>query len=330
MPEETEFDIAGALDTISADLGLGTENDTPPEPDPDTPPASAADTSDVPAIPAPDAPAEESAAPEETPKHAPPKTWRPEAVASWEALPETVKAEVLKREDDMFRGLEGYKAEANIGKSVKQVFQPYEPILRQQGIDPLFLTSKLMEAHITMSTGTPEQRLAYLHRVAQDYGVSLDAQGEPPYIDPQVASLQKQLEAVTSHIKGNEQRQQQEATQKIQSEIDAFASDPAHPYFDEVASDVAALIRGGAAATLADAYEKAVWANPTTRAKEQSRLTAESTARALKEAEAKAQAARKATSANVRSSAKAASGTAALGSIDDTLAATLAEIKSRA
>lgn len=53
-------------------------------------------------------------------------------------------------------------------------------------------------------------------------------------------------------------------------EITAFAADPAHPYFDEVTGDIAVLISAGH--SLADAYEKAVWANPTTRQKEIARL----------------------------------------------------------
>ena len=43
---------------------------------------------------------------------APPKTWRAEALAKWETLPAEVQREVLKREEDIFKGLESYKADA--------------------------------------------------------------------------------------------------------------------------------------------------------------------------------------------------------------------------
>lgn len=257
-----------------------------------------------------------------------PKTWRPEAAAKFASLPPEVQQEVLKREEDIFRGLEAYKADASIGKALKGIVQPYMQVFQAQGIDPLQQVSGLMRAHVALSTGTPEQKQQFFQHLAKEYGVELGM--EAPYIDPQVAGLQKQLAELQSRLNGREQQEIAEARSKLQAEIDAFASDPAHQYFDEVANDIAGLLRSGAAKSLQEAYEKAVWANPITRAKEQARLTAEAEAKAKAEAAEKAKQARKAIGANVKSSAKAASGTAPLGSIDDTLSAALAAIKSRA
>lgn len=257
-----------------------------------------------------------------------PKTWRPEAAAKFASLPPEVQQEVLKREEDIFRGLEAYKADASIGKALKGIVQPYMQVFQAQGIDPLQQVSGLMRAHVALSTGTPEQKQQFFQHLAKEYGVELGM--EAPYIDPQVAGLQKQLAELQSRLNGREQQEIAEARSKLQAEIDAFASDPAHQYFDEVANDIAGLLRSGAAKSLKDAYDKAIWANPITRAKEQARLTAEAEAKAKAEAAERAKQARKATGANVKSSAKAASGTAPLGSIDDTLNAALATIKSRA
>ena len=257
-----------------------------------------------------------------------PKTWRPEAAAKFATLPPEVQQEVLKREEDIFKGLESYKADASIGKALKGVVQPYMHIFQSQGIDPMQQVSGLMRAHVALSTGTPEQKQQFFQHLAKEYGVDLGV--EAPYIDPQVASLQKQLSDLQSRLNGREQHEANEARSKLQAEIDTFASDPAHQYFDEVANDIAGLLRSGAAKDLKDAYDKAIWANPITRAKEQARLTAEAEAKAKAEAAERAKQARKATGANVKSSAKAASGTAPLGSIDDTLNAALVAIKSRA
>lgn len=257
-----------------------------------------------------------------------PKTWRPEAAAKFATLPPEVQQEVLKREEDIFKGLEGYKADASIGKALKGVVQPYMHIFQAQGVDPMQQVSGLMRAHVALATGTPEQKQQFFQHLAKEYGVDLGT--EAPYIDPQVSGLQKQLADLQSRLNGREQQEAEQARSKLQAEIDTFASDPAHQYFDEVANDIAGLLRSGAAKDLKDAYEKAIWANPITRAKEQARLTAEAEAKAKAEAAEKVKQARKATGANVKSSAKAASGTAPLGSIDDTLNAALATIKSRA
>ena len=257
-----------------------------------------------------------------------PKTWRPEAAAKFATLPPEVQQEVLKREEDIFKGLEGYKADASIGKALKGVVQPYMHIFQAQGVDPIQQVSGLMRAHVALATGTPEQKQQFFQHLAKEYDVDLG--GEAPYVDPQVAGLQKQLSDLQSRLNGREQHEANEARSKLQAEIDSFASDPAHQYFDEVANDIAGLLRSGAAKDLKDAYDKAIWANPITRAKEQARLTAEAEAKAKAEAAERAKQARMATGANVKSSAKAASGTAPLGSIDDTLNAALANIKSRA
>lgn len=257
-----------------------------------------------------------------------PKTWRSEAAAKWATIDPQVQAEILKREEDIFKGLEGYKADAGLGRQFQQVVAPYQQIFQQSGINPMQQVSELMRAHVALATGTPEQKQQFFQRLAQDYGVQLG--GDAPYVDPQVAGLQKQLSDLQSRLMGRERQEATTMQENLQREIDTFAADPKHPHFDEVASDIAGLIRSGAAKDLADAYEKAVWANPVTRAKEQARLTAESDAKRAADAAAKAEAAKKAVGANVKSKAKAASAAAPRGSIDDTLSAALTAIRSRA
>ena len=280
-------------------------------------------------------PATETVEPEVKPEAtlAPPKTWRAEALAKWETLPAEVQREVLKREEDIFKGLESYKADAQIGRSLNQVLSPYMPMLQQAGVDPMQQVTSLMQAHHGLATGTPEQKQRFFSELARMYNVPLSGElagEESPFTDPQVAALQKEIAALKSKTSAREQQEAATVRATLQKEIDSFAADPKNVYFDEVATDIAALLKSGTASTLAEAYEKAIWLNPATRVKEQSRLTAETEAKAKAEAEAKAAAAKKATAANVRSSPKSASAAAPLGSIDDTLSAALNSIRSRA
>lgn len=329
-----DFDLAGAGDTISADLfgssgdsdNGGNADDVNLDDNGGTDAGTA--TAAPPAASTPTAKEGEGTAPPTAAALQPPKTWRPEAAAKFATLPPEVQQEVLKREEDIFKGLESYKADASIGKALKGVVQPYMQVFQSQGIDPMQQVSGLMRAHVALATGTPEQKQQFFQHLAKEYGVDLDV--EAPYVDPQVVGLQKQLSDLQSRLNGREQQEADKARTALQAEIDTFASDPAHQYFDEVANDIAGLLRSGAAKDLKDAYDKAIWANPITRAKEQARLTADAETKAKAEAAERVKQARKATGANVKSSAKAASGTAPLGSIDDTLSAALANIKSRA
>jgi len=322
-PIQTDFDFEAAGSEISENLFGET---TPPETsDTDVKLDSTTEnTSEEP--PAPAAP-EEPPAPAE-PAVPAPRTWRTEAAAKWATLPPEVQKEVLKREDDIFKGLESYKADAQVGKTVNSIIAPYAPMLQQMGISPMQQIDGLMRAHYTLATGTPEQKQIAFQKLAAEYRVDLNA--EAPFVDPQVQGLQKQLADLQSQFMGR-QRQEAEVTRtSIQREIDTFATDPAHPHFDTLANDIAGLIKAGAAKDLAEAYEKAVWLNPVTRAAEQSRISAETSAKAKADAEAKLQATRKALGANVKSKAKAAGAAAPLGSIDDTLNASLAAIRTRA
>lgn len=262
----------------------------------------------------------------------PPKTWRKEAAATWAALPAEAKAEILKREEDIFKGIEAYKADAGFGKSLKGVMAPYMPILQQYNIDPVAQVQQLMNAHHTLALGTPQQKAALFQQLARDYQIDLGqltATGEAPYIDPAVKDLQTQLQAVKSQLSSAEQARFTEVRQGLEKQIDAFAQDPANVHFNDVANDMAVLLEKGVCKTLPEAYERAVWMNPAVRAKEVARQQAEASKKAADDAAAKAAAARKSTAANVRTSAKSGSAAAPLGSMDDTLAEALAAIKAR-
>jgi hypothetical protein len=91
------------------------------------------------------------------------------------------------------------------------------------------------------------------------------------------------------------------------------------------------FFEAGLAKDLPEAYEKAVYANPTTRQKEIDRLTAEKTSAKLtpKRISVKTKVA-SSTADQIRTTPKSRDGTVPTGSMDDTLSETLAAIQSRA
>lgn len=320
--EEAAEAPAESAGDAEASADAGTAPAAPAAPAPDSPPATdpAADSE------APTAPA----APTESLPPAP-RTWRPEAAAEWAQLSPTVRAEIVKREEDIFKGVEQYRTDATIGKDFKQAIEKYLPVFQQYNINPIQQVAGLFDAHFTLSTGTPEQKLALFQRLASDYNVNLTdaALAEPPFVDPQVANLQKELEAVKSTLIAEQTRQAARARSDFEAEVAKFQADPANVYFSDLSNDMAMLLEKGVAGNLREAYDKALRLNPVVFAKEQARQQAETAKKATEEAAKKAAEARKATSANVRSSAKAGSAAAALGSIDDTLNEVYTAIMSR-
>jgi hypothetical protein len=259
-----------------------------------------------------------------------PKTWNPKLADKWSTADPELKAEVAKREEDFFRGIEGYKADAAYGKNFKTVMQPWEPLLKAHNVDPVQLTHNLMMAHRTLALGREEEKTALLRQLAKDYRIDpAKAFAPEPDLPPEVRELREKVQRLESENQSVRSAQETATRQSLSSMIDKFASDPKNVHFDVLADDIAALLKGGIP-TLEEAYEKAVWANPTTRAKEQARQQTERDAKVRKEAAEKAAKARAATAANARASTKVGSGTAPLGSMDDTIAGTLAAIRKRA
>lgn len=331
-----EFDIDGAVGEIGDGLGLGGDglglglDDPGSGDDGGAPPAEpAAPATPDPAAPAPapvePAPAEPAPAPEGP---VAPRTWRAEAAAEFAKLPEVVRNEILKREEDIFQGIEQYKNDAAFGNSIKAVLDPYMPVLQQYGIRPDAQVADMMQAHYTLAFGSPEQKLALVQQVAKDYGIDLGAVGTAaPYTDPQVEGLQKQIKDLESKLNGMSTAQTETKRAEITAHVQKFAADPKNVYFEELAPDIAHLLRTGAEKTVEAAYEKAMWMNPAVRAKELSRQQTEKAEAERKAAAEKAEAAKKAAAANVRTRAKSGSAATPLGSIDDTLTETLATIK---
>lgn len=334
------FDTEGALSEISQ--GLGFNADTNEDIDTQTG-GEGDDTTEGGQTAAPAQTPAPTAAPAGTPTGTTPpvnttvapNTWKKEPAALFATLPPAIQQEIHRRESDMWNGLTQYKQAANFGQNLHRAMKDFLPILAQHNIDPAQQVNALFSTHHTLVTGTPEEKLNIAVNICRNYGIDvprLVAALDPAnasYVDPQVQDLTRTVQTLQSTIAQQQQREAQKTRETLRGQLDAFANDPANVYFDEVANDMALLIKGGVCKTLKEAYDKAVYANPQTREKELARLTAERTAAERKAAAEKAEKARRASGANVRASQKSGSATAPLGTMEDTMRETLKNIRSR-
>jgi hypothetical protein len=186
--------------------------------------------------------------------------WNKEALdkAEWEA----VKRDIAKRNDEVDKGFAKFAEYKPIerfmdmarqsGTTLDKALENYigiETRLRQdfsagvtelcrnQGIHPVALANQILARH-----GASPQ---------QDGTGTIPANQTVPSIDPATAQRIAALE--------NLFQQQQEAG--VQTEIQRFASDPKHTFFENVKADMGRLINSGYAESLDDAYDKACWAN---------------------------------------------------------------------
>jgi hypothetical protein len=340
---QSDFDMTAATADISSELfGQGDEEDGEVE---GTSPAEGeeAEPSGEPiadaAEPSPQ-PTEEPPAAEETSAEVQevgaPKTWTKEALETWATIPPRAQQEILKREEDFMQGISQYKGAAEIGQRYHAVVEPYAPILAAEGIDPVQMFQSFAANHYLLTKGTEAQKVELAASMLHGYQIPLpellnyiadQGLGEP--VDPKLISLEREVQQLRSTINGAQTAEQTRAGKAIADEIDAFAADPAHPYFDELANDIQKLFGSGMANTLAEAYEKAVYANPATRQKEIDRLTAEKLSTATAEHDKRKDKIARSTADSVTTIPKSRDGTVPLGSMDDTLSETMAEISSR-
>lgn len=349
QPDDTENqsqdDLGPALADISAELfgqgesggnedddGTGGELDgeahgTDPAPQPDEKPQDGTGETD------PAASTEDNS--QQVQEVGAPKTWSKEALADWATIPERAKQEILKREEDALRGITMYKQQAEIGQAYDKVVEPYKPLLAAEGVDPVQLFQSFSANHYLLTRGTPEQKVEIarnlIHGYGIDFGALIESIGANPVqtVDPEIQSLRAEIAQLRQESQSRQQQERTALVSQAETEIEAFAKDPANLYFEEVVDDIQRLFQSGQANTLQEAYEKAVWLNPATRAKETERLTAERLQQAQSTEEARRAKKANAQAANLNLDPKPGNGTVPLGSMDDTLAETLARIESR-
>jgi len=314
----SEIDMDAAMDEISSDL-FGVEEspeETPVEASEETPEETTEETAE-------ETPEETE---EETPEvRAAPKSWRKEMHEFWNGLEPAVQDYIEQREQQMHEGLEKDRGDANLGRVMRDVMSPYSEMLKSQGVDESVMVRNLMNAHYKLSTASPEEKVNLFNQLQQMYGVT--AQDEATQVDPVLKSVQDKVNMLEQHLTQAQQATLQEARARVEQDVEAFAADPAHEFFDEVSEQIVPLINSGY--SLEDAYQNAIWLNPVTRQKEIDRTAAKAAEDAEKAAKAQAEKARKAKSANVRGRDTGRTPTEATGTMEDTMREVYREIQNR-
>jgi hypothetical protein len=234
-----------------------------------------------------------------------PSTWKKEYVQIWDKIEKgeqiskedfTKFAEYAnQRESEYKKGVSTYKAEADRARGYEEAIAPFIPELQAQNISPAAWINNLGRAHMVLSKAPYEQKVQMFQRLAQDYGIQLNGEGQfaaPPQVDAYTQQLMNQLNMVNQEVSNIKGRFAQEENQRLMSEIGKYQSDTAnYPHFDVVREEMAQLLELGKAQDLDTAYKKAVRMNDDVWALEQDRLlkdAKQSTIKAQQVAKAKA------------------------------------------
>jgi hypothetical protein len=215
---------------------------------------------------------------------APPPGWSVKSKSEWDKLPDSIRADIVKREQEVSDGFKQYSGMKELmpyvemaqrsGTSLKAALDNYtglENLLRQDPVRGLSQIATNMGVHPVEAA----------QRILQAYGQTAQTvQAEPSgaqTFDP--TALQQYLNPLSQELNTLKQQltQQQQAEQArqqtaINSVLERFKSDPAHRYFENVEPLMSQLISSGLVqrtgdhmADLKSAYEAACYQNPEVR-----------------------------------------------------------------
>ena len=203
-----------------------------------------------------DQPSKEVADPASQPVTRAPSSWSPAAKAEFDKLPSPVQQAVAKREQEIDQGLRRKAEELKRYEPLEQVLAPRRDLWAAQGMDETQAIKTLLAAQDLLEKN-PVQGLEYL---AKAYGVNFAGQAQSPQPGqpaPAQAGQAPEIEQLRAQIAQLQQSVQYSQTAPLVSEVEAFFSDPANLYAENVRSDMARLLETGMASTLKDAYDKA-------------------------------------------------------------------------
>ena len=164
---------------------------------------------------------------------------------------------------------------------VQQVIGPYSQNITASGRNALDVIGELFQADNVLRHGTLQDKANLVAEIVKSFGVdivALDAAlaGQPVQADPtaQLAEklrreMQAQLQPVLGYfnqVQGARQQAVQQLNSQASSEVEQFATDGQHEFFDDVREDMADIIdlaqARGKSITLQEAYERAINMHP--------------------------------------------------------------------
>jgi hypothetical protein len=211
-----------------------------------------------------------------------PTTWKKEYKEIWDKMEKGEQIDkndfvqfalyANQREAEYQRGVSTYKAEADEARSLKEAITPFVPELEQQGINPAAWINNLGRAHMVLSKAPYEQKVQLFHKLAADYGIQLNNNGQAQQLDPYAQQLMSQLARVNQEVSTIKGRFAQEENQRLMGEIESFKSGGKAPHFELVREEMAQLLELGKAQDLESAYKIAVRINDEAWSLEQEKL----------------------------------------------------------
>ena len=221
---------------------------------------------------------QETATDEEKPKETKaakaPAGWTPTNREQWANLPDSVKDQITKREQEIDLALKKTSNERRVAQQLSQTVQPYQQAMIAAGYkDPFQAIDTLMRTESGLRTGTAHEKATIVADLIKNYGVdiqSLDSllAGQPVQSGENSAlesMLEQRLAPINQYMQQIQQTQLQ-AQQQEQQTANKAVSEFQGEFFDDVRMDMADIMdmaaKRGVQMNLQEAYDKACMLHP--------------------------------------------------------------------
>src|SRR3990167_5066589 len=194
-----------------------------------------------------------------------PSSWKKDHWEAWDkiALENPALASYLnQRETEFARGVSTYKQEWESARPLMEAMAPFMPLLQQHRIDPGQWIKNLGTAHQQLALCNASQKLQMFAKLAQDYGVPLQALVDETAQTEYLARGSNQPQLPPNALTREDAMklwQEQFAATTSEQEVARFSAEKEkYPHFDEVRDTMAGLLQANLADDLESAYDAAL------------------------------------------------------------------------
>lgn len=204
-----------------------------------------------------------------------PSSWRAQAREEWAKLPDSVKAEIHRRERDASVGIQRNSEAASWAAKMQETLRPFEQVMAMEAPDPFTAVHELARAAATLRLGTNGDKAGMIVHLMKTYEVPVEAVDDllvggdgdsDDVIAPELRKyLDQRLGPLDKLIKNADTTRQQSAEQQaavFKNEVTTFESDPKNEFAKDLREEMATLLEMAAARkkemTLQQAYDTAL------------------------------------------------------------------------
>jgi hypothetical protein len=205
----------------------------------------------------------------------PPPSWSPPAREHWGKLPQEVREDVWRREQETSMALRESAEARQFHQTFAKLAAPYESMFRAEGVDALRGAGNLFQAFGVLQQGNPGAKAQLLATIGKTYGIdpqlltdawngtaSPETQAAQHSVDPRIIAQQVRAQVMADI----QQERQQTHLTRAAGEVETFGQDK--EFFHDVRGTMAAILDGATQSrqhmTLDQAYRIALQFHPGT------------------------------------------------------------------